>query len=69
MFGLKEDLFEVFLALCYVSRTDLRRGLSRWQVRVEQLTNLRCQAEAATAVFQASKAWLRRIRCVLAVVR
>ncbi len=31
-------------------------GLSRWQVRVEQLTNLRCQAEAATAVFQAWKA-------------
>jgi hypothetical protein len=44
-------------------------GLSRWQVRVEQLTNLRCQAEAATAVFQAWKAWLRRIRWVLAVAR
>jgi hypothetical protein len=39
------------------------------RAKVEQPTNVRCQAEAATAVFQASKAWLRRMRWVLAVVR
>jgi hypothetical protein len=36
---------------------------------VERLLNLRRQAEAATAAFQASKAWLRSMRWVLAVVR